>query len=289
MRARTGLRPAAAFLSISALTALVITACDASQLPDAQPTQTENIKSNPPSTPAAPSSDPFAGSPAQKYANGADGIQLPKAKAAAGFSASQVRAHLKTVKMAMSLANLDAKVWRGVRPKNLFGLLEPKGGSRAEAERSFSRPTDSNTPLLYVTRFDPKRAVVHGQIVKVHGKMTFRSDKRGLLQVHTNYLYVYAVRQPGPLVGQVRRVVVRRTIDYEFANPALFQATPGKFILHRDEYSYAGAGCDDSKGFLRPDFETIVGDGSDPSGAPVDPYDLDREAESEGCHEATRT
>jgi hypothetical protein len=254
---------------------------------DAQPTRSINLRQAPPGNEISPKA-PFAGSPAAGYRDGADGIRPPAAKAMAGFTAAQVRAHLKTVKRAMILANLDTQVWTGARPRTLFELLEPRYGRRAEAERAFRRPTRKNNPLHYATRFDPAKAVVHGPVVKVHGRMTVRGVKPGMLRVRTNYLYVYAIRRLVPPVGQVQRVIVRRTIDYEFYDPARFQVTPGKVYMQRYGYSYAGADCDDSGGLLRPEFTTATDGATIPTGAPVDPYDLDRNR-PHGCHDVTRT
>jgi hypothetical protein len=279
----------AALLAGLAAAATVTTACQplGGLGAAAQPTRSMNLRNAPPGSGISPAA-PFAGSPSAGYADGADGIRPPAAKAMAGFTAAQVRAHLKTVKRAMVLANLDPKVWTGARPTGLFALLEPRHGRRAEAERAFRRPTRQNNPLLYATRFEPTKAVVHGPVVKVHGRMTVRGMQPGVLRVRTNYLYVYPVRRLVPPVGQVQRVIVRRTIDFAFYDAARFQVTPGKIYLQRYGYSYAGAGCDDSNGFLRPEFTTSTDANSVPSGTPVDPYDLDR-TRPHGCHDVTRT
>jgi hypothetical protein len=282
-------RATAPLLAALAAAATMTTACQ--QLGDfgagAQPTRSMNLRHAPPGSGISPGT-PFAGSPAAEYADGADGIRLPPAKPAAGFTAAQVRTHLKTVKRAMVLANLDPKVWGGARPTALFALLEPRHGRRAEAEQAFRRPTRRHNPLLYVTRFEPTKAAVHGPVVKVHGRMTLRGVEPGVLRVRTNYLYVYAIRRLVPPVGQVQRVIVRRTIDFAFYDVARFQVTPGKIYLQRYGYSYAGADCDDSGGFLRPEFTSSMDGNSIPPGVPIDPYDLDRER-PHGCHDVTRT
>jgi hypothetical protein len=289
-----GLRLGGWATAVLIVSALIVSAC---QSPggygsDPRPTQSLDLRAPQPmqTTRVSPQA-PFLGSPANKYADGADGIALPKAKAVAGFSVSQVRANLKAVKLALVRANLDKRIWSGKRPTALINMFEPSGGLRSKIERSFKHPSDKQNPLSYATRFDPKVGSVHGQIVKVRGKMSFRGVERGRLRVHTDYLFVYAVRQSGS-ASRVERVVVRRTTDYEFYNPALFQATPGKMWLHNGNFSSANAECDQSNGYIRPSFSDVAEPGQpEPSGIPEDPYDMSKEETSgdEGCHRVTRT
>jgi hypothetical protein len=255
-----------------------------------EPTTSLNIKPQQPvQTSGVSPGDPFLGSPAHKFANGADGIELPQAKAVSGFGAAQVRSDLKTVKWALTKANLDAKVWRGARPQGLINLFDPRDGYQARIQRSFGHPSATNNPLNFATRFDPRRAVVHGQIVKVHGKMSVKGIERGRLRIHTDYLFVYAVRQVG-VATKIERVVVRRITDYEFYDPARFQVTPGTFVLNRASFSSANADCDQDGGYIKPSFDNAAAtESGEPSGAPVDPYDQANEDTREDCSPVTRT
>jgi hypothetical protein len=289
IRARQGTRPprwrAAALLLAGALAA---TACEPPGA-DAQPARSLNVRAPSAPAPGVSPQDPFRGSPAYDYGNGAAGIRPPAAKPVAGFSASQVRDHLQTVKRALILANLDQKVWQGARPTALIKLFDPRDGYRTRVTRTFGRPSAGDNPLTIATRFKPSEATVHGEIVKVRGKMTFRGMERGRLRVHADYLFVYAVRPAGGPVRQVERVVVRRTTDYDFYDPARFQVTPGTFVLAKSRFRSANAKCDQDDGFIHPSFNDVPADGSIPSGAPIDPYDLNNKGNVQECRPTSRT
>jgi hypothetical protein len=186
--------------------------------------------------------------------------------------------------------NLERDVWRGARPEHLIGLLDPKlEDHRSHVRRAFARPTEKNDPTAYATRFDPKVATVHGDVVKVRGTVTYRAVKAGHLRVHTDHLFVYAVRTPGPGRARLSRVIVRRTLEVGFYEPGRFQVTFGKLVLDSVQSSFAGAECDFQQGWIRPYFGAAA-DSAQPTGAPVDPYDLNRPpAADEGCRQTTGT
>ncbi|RAY12455.1 hypothetical protein DPM19_25280 [Actinomadura craniellae] len=251
---------------------------------DAAPEANANPNSNPY---APPPEAPFRGSPAEKYADNAAGIRLPQARAAAGFTATEVRHRLEMTKGVLGSMHLEREVWGGARPKLLFDLTDPKSpGLLAKMRRAFDRPSEKNNPLHYAVRFDPQRAKVHGPVVKVHGTTTYRAVRAGQLRVHVDYLFVYAVRPAAG--GDLARVVVRRTMDVDFYDPERFQVTFGKLVVTSTDSSAAGAECGWDEGWLRPYFGSPAS-GPQATGAPVDPYDMSRKAvEEEGCAEATR-
>jgi hypothetical protein len=73
---------------------------------------------------AAPT-DPFAGTPAAKYATGAAGLTLPKPSAVKGFSRIQVDKDLKQGKRAMIAGRLDPRMLTGHQASLLLTMLAP--------------------------------------------------------------------------------------------------------------------------------------------------------------------
>ncbi|CAM5728461.1 Integral membrane protein OS=Streptomyces fumanus OX=67302 GN=GCM10018772_44390 PE=4 SV=1 [Streptomyces fumanus] len=80
---------------------------------------------------------------------------------------------LRRTKEFLVAANLDPGVLRGDRPEKAIALLDPKSpGLLAKVERSLRAPDRTDDPLLLFTPFDPARARVLGDVVKVRGEMT---------------------------------------------------------------------------------------------------------------------
>ncbi|WP_307792480.1 hypothetical protein [Streptomyces verrucosisporus] len=66
---------------------------------------------------------PFAGSPARRWAEGADAIEMPKATAVGGVPAAEIRAALERTKKFLVAANLDRDVLYGPRWEHTEGML----------------------------------------------------------------------------------------------------------------------------------------------------------------------
>ena len=69
--------------------------------------------------------DPFAGSPAKRWADGAAGIVVPKAKAVGGRSAAKTEQALELTKKLLVASNLDPATLRGERPEAALDVLDP--------------------------------------------------------------------------------------------------------------------------------------------------------------------
>src|SRR5215470_6471979 len=70
-----------------------------------------------------PPADPFTGTPADGWADGAAGIVTPKASSAGGFSAAQVAAAYAITRKLLLAAALDPKTLRGGAPTAFESLL----------------------------------------------------------------------------------------------------------------------------------------------------------------------
>ncbi|MGW0898329.1 hypothetical protein ACWD0G_15230 [Streptomyces goshikiensis] len=237
--------------------------------------------------------EPFRGSPALQWADGAAGIEVPAATAAGGMSKEQVAGALDQAKRFLVAANLDPAVLRGERPEAVLKLLDPQGEQdRRLLEKALDRPTAERDPLWLVTRFPAAEVRLATDVVKTRGRMTFEAGKPGEVKVSLDYTFTYALTKAAPGSEEVTRTIVRRQFELYLRDPARWQeTTEGTLQLGDSSHEYGNARCGVSDGYLHPSFSTDGPDEVAPSGAPVDPYDRSRNlerSETGECGEITR-
>ncbi|WP_431679226.1 hypothetical protein [Kitasatospora sp. KL5] len=256
---------------------------------------------------------PWAGSPADTWKAGADALVLPEAKAVGVFDKEEVADLLAEVRQYLVLTNVDPKTIRGETPAAALAMLDR--GSRADLEKALAHPTADLDATTWLSRFDPRRAVPVTDVVKAQGTMTFESDGDRGLMVHTDYIFVYALR-PGPDAGaprpgqsaggsgtakpvawkagdgtRVEREIVRRQQDFRFYNPDRYKVQRGKLFLHKWLADLGNNVCATGSGYLETDFSIDFGLGTDEphTGPTVDPYDPNRKLDDhEGCGTLSR-
>ncbi|MFD7627052.1 hypothetical protein ACFV7Q_13635 [Streptomyces sp. NPDC059851] len=219
--------------------------------------------------------EPFKGSPAAQWADGAAGIEVPEAQAVGGMSKEQVADALAKAKQFLVSANLDPATLRGERPTAALTLLDPKlKESLTRLEQSLTAPAKGNDPLDVFTRADPAELKLVGDVVKVRGRMWTEPGKDpGQARVRVDYTFVYPFVKAKPGAAQVERTIVRREITFSVADPRTWEATAGKLWLEAYNSDLANSACDVHDGFLHPVFDEDAPTGPTPSGSPVDPYD----------------
>lgn len=210
-------------------------------------------------------SHPFAGSPALKWADGADGLVAPHAKAVGDVPAQQVAAALQSTKAYLVGTNLDPAVLRGGSPAEALRRVDPRTGVPGVIRASISSPSEKTT--AWVTRYDPTKARLVGTVIKVRGRMTFAAAEHGGVRVHTDATFVYAFTNAHHSDGTVRRLLVRRVLD-TYWYPGV---DAGKVQIGASNTNFAGAACDYSDGFLHPEYGPASPDHA--SGPATDPYD----------------
>ncbi|MGI5167797.1 hypothetical protein ACQEU3_25950 [Spirillospora sp. CA-253888] len=233
---------------------------------------------------AEPRADaPFAGSPAERYADGAAGLVMPAPAAAGGLGKDDTARAYARIKDFLVAGNLDPEVVFQGRTGALDGLVDP--GQRADLRRDIARRSDD--ARIWRTAFAPGSVVRVGTVTKVRGNVTTaphrRAGRSGVL-VRTDHNFVYAVRPPHD-AGEVIRVIVRRSDDF------FVYRENGKIVIWvtAGGTSPAPARCDRKDGFVHPTFRHDEA-GAVPTGEPEDPYDLSRPAVYDGgCHQASRT
>ncbi|MGW7189287.1 hypothetical protein, partial [Streptomyces sp. NPDC054838] len=221
--------------------------------------------------------DPFRGSPARQWADGASGIELPEAKAVGGMTREQVADALAKTGRLLVAANLEPATLRGERPQAALDLLDPaQDGGRGLMERALIRPTKDADPLALFSRFDPAQVRVHGDVVKTRGRMWFDSTRSGEVLVHSDYTFVYPLVQARAGADEVARTIVRRELTVALADPERIAATPGRLQIVSWSETAGNDDCSrDGEGYLHPMFasEQRTRPSSGAPGPVTDPYD----------------
>ncbi|MEU2465052.1 hypothetical protein ABZ580_12700 [Streptomyces sp. NPDC012486] len=229
---------------------------------------------------------PFRGSPAVRWADGAAGIEIPEVRAAGGMSEEEVEQALRATRQFLVVANLDPATLRGETPREALDLLDPlQKGERKRLEQSLAEPGGERDPLVMFSRFDPDEVRLVGDVVKTRGRMTFEAGPAGSVEVKADYTFVYPLVRVGG--DEVARTIVRRELTVALHDPEKFVATAGKLSVIRAQQNVGNTDCALDDGFLHPSFPS---DGpTSPTGPDMDPYDR-REWQPDGeCGTVTRT
>lgn len=196
--------------------------------PQPSPTPTERV-------------DPFAGTPAEDFAEGADGIVLPEAEPIGDFTADEVAEALELVRDALIAARLDPAVLVNHDLKPLLTVMA------ADQQAALEKAIEANGYGPFPTRID-RAAALTPELPRAAGDFAYEEIIVGppdasLLQVETRFVWVY------PFEGGL--VVVRDVLVWEarLGRPWL-EASRGLWLA--DGFSVAwGAECD-AKRVLRP-------------------------------------
>ncbi|MGA4846784.1 hypothetical protein ACOBQB_11130 [Streptomyces sp. G5(2025)] len=254
-----------------------------------------------PATPAAQRptvEEPFRGSPAARWGDGAAGIHLPAARATGWMSRTRVEHALDRSRDFLAASSLDPGVLRGERPGKAIASLNPhQEDVQGYVASAFREPGRKNDPLLLFSRFQKSKVRLAGDVVKTRGRVTFREGKRGAVEVTADVTFVYPVVRAEADSTEVARTIVRREIVMSWDDPAKVTIEPGTFSLASYRVDYTNGGCGTVTGYFAPEFgpeRAAPGPGKGPE---VDPYDRStpmdarmREAAAEaGCATATRS
>ncbi|MFG2295182.1 hypothetical protein [Streptomyces sp. NPDC048603] len=296
------LKPALAILLIAGLALIALRPellidrlTGASEQRDAGPLAAETARPTgaPPEVPADRPTlrEPFRGSPAAQWADGAAGIELPEAKAVGGFGKEQVADTLARARQFLIDSNLDPATLRGGRPEAALKVLDPRQPELLSGlERKLAKPSVSDNPTGMFSRFDPAAVKPVGNVVKVRGRMEARAGRAGELLAVTDYSFVYPVTKAAPGSEEVARVIVRRQITLALLDPDRWETTRGRLQVRQYLSESSNVECDSADGYLHPAFRRDEGAGPAPSGPAADPYDRSREIGGDGgCGVSSRS
>ncbi|MFF9621956.1 hypothetical protein [Streptomyces griseosporeus] len=236
---------------------------------------------------------PFAGSPAERWADGEAGIRPPAASAIGGIGKGEVEKALRQTKTLLVDANLDPATLRGSRPTEALGVIDPRQTDLlADLNTALRTPDKDHDPLTLFSRFDPAEVRLVGTVVKTRGRMTFGPGKeKNSVDIHADYTFVYPVVRAEQGATEVTRTVVRRVLDIRVYDTAHYQATPGRISIVRYDEDAGNSACDVYDGFLHPQFDSAAPTGAPPTGPTVDPYDRSKELDRdrpESCGTVSR-
>ncbi|MFG2666914.1 hypothetical protein ACGFY6_22065 [Streptomyces sp. NPDC048387] len=240
--------------------------------------------------------EPFRGSPAASWADGAAGITLPEARAVGWMGAAEVEKALASSRDFLVASSLDRAVLRGERPEKAIALINPYQKDVQDLlETGLRTPGEKNDPLLLFSRFQPSRTRLVGDVVKTRGRLTYQEGERGALQVTADVTFVYPVTRADADgdEAEIVRTIVRRELVLSWDDPAKVITRPGTFSITSYKYDMTNGGCGDApRGYLTPPFGK---DGhADGTGTRIDPYDRDAPvgrggSSGNGCDSATRS
>lgn len=244
-----------------------------------------------PLTASGPPADPFQGTPADKWANGAAGIVIPAAARAGRYSAAQVESAYQTTKKMLVAAALDRQTLLGGAPTAFADLLTPQERTYFVSHLDNTAVDKNGVPQssrYSVISFAPGTTKFVTTVFKVHGNMKARAATDGhgnpVLVVDIDYLLTYAVEPPRAPTDWMR-IVAHFYGPVEFGNWSGATTSFAPWWLPTE--SAAGGRCSSHDGFIHPDYPTGPEDSVQPSGRPINPYSLAKPPS--GCTATTGT
>jgi hypothetical protein len=246
------------------------------------------------SPPAFTLSDPFAGSPAEGYADGAAGIVMPSAHAVGSYSAGQVQAAYVTVKKLLIAGHLNSEVLAGGNAKAFARLLIPTERSWFDnhlSARGLDKHDDIKSSRAWLTSFYPGTTALVGTVIKVYGSMKAaarRLKQTPVLQIKANYLFVYPIQQANGPASSRMRIVAHTLLTVAFATWNDPGGSLEPFVVSV-QGGPAGIMCGLNDGFVHPAFPGGPQGPEKPSGKAIDPYSLSIPPSSHGCQPTTGT
>ena len=164
-----------------------------------------------PPNPLGPPADPFTGTPADHWADGAAGIVLPAAAAIGPFTRAQVKYAYQTTRELLVAANLDKQTLLGGAPTAFADLLTSPQRATFLAGLNKVGRDKQGYPLstrTWVLSFPPGDAQLIGNVIKVHGSMHADASKDSngnyQLHVHLDFLFVYPIEPPHQAANWMR-------------------------------------------------------------------------------------
>lgn len=213
----------------------------------------------------------YGHSPAAHFRSAAEGVPLPGARRTAHFSEDQVLNALTTAKNYIVRSALDPEVLGRGEVRSVRVLLDPD--QLDQFDESFERPTADgrHTPTGWLVRFDPGRAQLTDDEIRVKGSLRIAETEASTLEVTADHTMVYPLRPAGDDRAEASLFTVRRELHFRFDREDL--------RLHQTQLvaSYVQAGplscAEDSANHLRPLLAGQSVRTSAPAG--TDPYTTD--------------
>ena len=231
-----------------------------------------------PPNPLGPPADPFTGTPADHWADGAAGIVLPAAEPIGPYTKAQVKYAYQTTRKLLIAANLDKQTLLGGTPAAFAALLTSQQRAKFLGGLNKAGLDKQGYPLstrAWVMSFPPGKAQLIGSVIKVRGSMRAKavrnSNGSDELDVRLDYLFVYPIEPPHQ-PGDWMRVVAEDQWEVQFAD---WQGTAASFAPWVDGGgSVSGVDCGTPDGYQHPAYpvQAAAQPTASPTGTAVDPY-----------------
>ncbi|MDH2430258.1 hypothetical protein [Sphaerisporangium sp. TRM90804] len=214
---------------------------------------------------------PFAGSPAEKFADGKAGMVIPQAARVGRFTAKEVSYAYRKTRNILAAAYLDRPTLLGGRAAAYARQLHPEQAKDFRAK--LDRKDQSQNSRGWVMSFAKGKAELVGQVIKVRGTMSAAEGKdeegRPELWVRFEYRFVYPVRKPG--TSAIVRVMAYEKARVSFwRNPATGRLDPWHDDAE-DKWT-AGVECEPEDGFVYPAYPDSTSGGGRGTAPAEDPF-----------------
>ncbi|GAB2834583.1 hypothetical protein GCM10027176_43700 [Actinoallomurus bryophytorum] len=246
--------------------------------------ETASVKKGP--VPAIGAANPFEGSPAASYADGAAGIVPPPAKPVGAFSARNVVAAYANTGHLLAASALDRQTLLGGSPDAFAAAVGPD--ERPDFVKRLNDHDTGQRTRGWLVTFAPHTAELVGRTIKVDGGMSAHpvtlQGAHGV-GVRFDYLFVYPIQRPGA-PRTLERLVAR------VSGEVFYYLRSGTMHIHIADWSVSPtpARCDVRDGFIHPSYGDSAPEKAAPSGRPLDPYDRsDPEPKNGKCLRSTGT
>jgi hypothetical protein len=194
---------------------------------------------------------PFAGTPAEGWADGAEGITSPSPMQVGEFSADEVAAATDMVRDALIASRVDRTMLIDHNPDAYLSLLAPDARKLLKPLFGTGREPQAQALVSLIAQGHPLLDVEP----KVTGTMTVEAGAPNQLIIHTNYLFAYAFEpeDPSAVTDPMDLIVlVRAQVDYRLLKEGFTEDSLGLWYGHVGGFGYSIA-CDwYKKGFLAP-------------------------------------
>lgn len=205
-------------------------------------------------TPTGPPS-PFAGTPAEDFAEGAAGIVLPDVEPVGDFTADQVAEALEQVREALIAARLDHSMLIDHDPDNFLATLAPDLRPALKEVFDSADFAAFATQLMDDAELAPVTPRVRGSLS--YGARTAERDAE-VIEVTTRFVWVYAFESHDGQVG-TDLVVVQDELAWwiQLGEPWL-ESSRGLWLTRETSAAW-GADCDvAADGELFPDDDPVT-------------------------------
>lgn len=204
-----------------------------------------------------PQADPFTGTPADHWADGAAGIVAPAARQTGVFTPAQVAAAYAMTRRMLIAANLDERTLLGGPPTAFASLLTVSQRAVFLAGLNKTGVDRAGYPLSsrsWVASFAPGSTELIGNVIKVHGTMSARAVRESgttVLAISVNYRFGYAVEPPHDPTDWMR------VVDHEYGAIDFARWDGPRGALEPWDNAVienAGAACGTADGYIHPDY-----------------------------------